>query len=262
MTDNINSQTGNNSCQEEQMKISSLIHSREELHKLSNEQLISLLIEHNYSLNAIDVYYGFSKETTRRLFKKRKIKYKELIENHKKSIKNDYNKNPNKCIHCGKELDWEHRNNKFCSSSCSASVSNLGKARNPNGINGLVKGSQKSVVGKNIINHISWDKKEFKFRSSHELDFAKKLDANKTHYEVENLKIKYFDSEKHKYRFAFPDFYLPDTNEIIEIKSDFTLVIQEMIDRFKAYKEAGYSVKLILEHKEVNLYKGSRRNQI
>jgi hypothetical protein len=27
-----------------------------------------------------------------------------------------------------------------------------------------------------------------------------------------------------------------------------------MLDKFKAYKEAGYSVKLILEHKEVDIY--------
>ena len=40
----------------------------------------------------------------------------------------------------------------------------------------------------------------------------------------------------------------------MEIKSDFTLDIQEMLDKFGAYKNLGYIPKLILEHKEVNIY--------
>ena len=71
---------------------------------------------------------------------------------------------------------------------------------------------------------------------------------------VEELKIEYFDSQQSKKRVAIPDFYLPDTNEIVEIKSDFTLDIQEMLDKFDAYKKLGYIPKLILEGKEVDLY--------
>ena len=71
---------------------------------------------------------------------------------------------------------------------------------------------------------------------------------------IEQTKIEYFDTLLNKTRIAIPDFYLPDTNEIVEIKSDFTLDIQEMLDKFGAYKNLGYIPKLILEHKEVSIY--------
>jgi hypothetical protein len=72
-------------------------------------------------------------------------------------------------------------------------------------------------------------------------------------YEVENLHIKYFDSIKKIYRIAIPDFYLPLTNTIIEIKSNYTLNLQEIKDKFYEYKKLGYNIKLILEHKEVDI---------
>lgn len=46
-------------------------------------------------------------------------------------------------------------------------------------------------------------------------------------FEYETLKIKYYDSSKHKFRCAIPDFYLPKTNTIVEIKSTWTLDVQE-----------------------------------
>ena len=90
-------------------------------------------------------------------------------------------------------------------------------------------------------------------RSSYELDYAKQLDEQQIDYEVEFKHIKYWDSQKEEYRCAIPDFYLPETNTIVEIKSDYTLDIQNMKDKFKAYKELGYNTKLICEHKEKNI---------
>lgn len=101
--------------------------------------------------------------------------------------------------------------------------------------------------------HTSWDNKEFYLRSSYELDYANELDDNKIKYEYENLKIKYFDTQRNKFRCAIPDFYLIDFNTIVEIKSVWTLDVQEMKDKVKAYKTLGYNFKLILEHHETNL---------
>ena len=42
----------------------------------------------------------------------------------------EYNLNPVKCKACGNALDYEHRHNKFCSHSCSASFNNIGVVRN------------------------------------------------------------------------------------------------------------------------------------
>ena len=46
---------------------------------------------------------------------------------------------------------------------------------------------------------------------------------------------------------------MSDLNTIVEIKSNYTLDIQEMKDKVKEYKNLGYNFKLILEHQEVDL---------
>lgn len=101
--------------------------------------------------------------------------------------------------------------------------------------------------------HKTWDNKEFYLRSSYETDYANELDIQKIQYEVEKLRIKYFNTQKNEYRCAIPDFYLPETNTIVEIKSIWTLDIQEMKDKVKAYRDLGYNFKLILEHKEEDI---------
>lgn len=101
--------------------------------------------------------------------------------------------------------------------------------------------------------YTTWNNKEVYLRSSYELDFAKELDKNKIDYDVECLRIKYFDTQTNKYRCAIPDFYLPETNTIVEIKSDYTYNQQNMKDKFAAYKNLGYNCKLILEHKEIEI---------
>ena len=102
--------------------------------------------------------------------------------------------------------------------------------------------------------HKTWDNNIVYLRSSYETDYANILDDNKIHYEVESLKIKYFDTQLNKERIAIPDFYIRDKNLIVEIKSNFTLDIQNMKDKVISYKNNGYDFKLILEHKEVDLY--------
>ena len=49
-----------------------------------------------------------------------------------------YDAKPNTCTKCSKPLGYEKRHNKFCRSSCAASYSNLGKAKNPIGLNGQI----------------------------------------------------------------------------------------------------------------------------
>lgn len=101
--------------------------------------------------------------------------------------------------------------------------------------------------------HKTWNNKEYFLRSSYETDYANQLDKQHINYEVEELKIKYFDTIQNKYRLAIPDFYLPDFNTIIEVKSWYTLDLQNMKDKAKRYKELGYNFKLILNHKEIDI---------
>jgi len=101
--------------------------------------------------------------------------------------------------------------------------------------------------------HTTWNNKEVYLRSSYELDYAKELDEQQINYDVECLHIKYWDSQKQEFRCAIPDFYLPDTNTIVEIKSNYTLNKQNMIDKMKAYKDLGYNFKLICDYNEMIL---------
>jgi hypothetical protein len=98
--------------------------------------------------------------------------------------------------------------------------------------------------------HTTWDGKEVFLRSSYELDYALQLDSSKVLYEVEHLRIKYFNTKYNEYRCAVPDFYLPESNTIVEIKSTYTLDIQNMRDKFKAYSDLGYNTVLILDKHE------------
>lgn len=99
--------------------------------------------------------------------------------------------------------------------------------------------------------HITWNNKKVFYRSSYELDYCKELDEKKIDYEMETLRFWYWDSQKQKQRVAIPDFYIPSENMIVEIKSDWTYDEQNMNDKIKEYKQHGYKVKLILEHKEL-----------
>jgi len=56
-----------------------------------------------------------------------------------------------------------------------------------------------------------------------------------------------------KQRVAIPDFYLPETNTIVEVKSKWTFDKQNMIDRRNAYLKLGYNFKLLYEHNFVDL---------
>ena len=103
--------------------------------------------------------------------------------------------------------------------------------------------------------HISWEGKEFTLRSSYEKDFALELDERKISYIVEFKRLEYYDTQENKMRITIPDFYLPETNTIVEIKSVYTLKVQNMKDRRDAYIKLGYNFKLILEHKECNIDK-------
>lgn len=101
--------------------------------------------------------------------------------------------------------------------------------------------------------HTTWNNKQIFYRSSYELEYAQYLDQEKINYEVEKLRILYWDSQRLMQRLAIPDFYLPDTGTIVEIKSNWTYDEQNMKDKFKSYKDHGYHCKLILDKEEVNL---------
>lgn len=63
------------------------------------------------------------------------------------------------------------------------------------------------------------------------------------------MRIEYYDTQKQKVRISIPDFYIPADNQIIEIKSNYTLDKTNMIDRAKEYIKQGYKFQLVLDGK-------------
>lgn len=96
--------------------------------------------------------------------------------------------------------------------------------------------------------HTTWNNKQVYYRSSYELDYCIELDSKQIDYEMEYLRILYWDSQKLTQRVAIPDFYIPSENKIVEIKSNWTYDEQNMKDKIKSYKQHGYIVDVILEH--------------
>ena len=101
--------------------------------------------------------------------------------------------------------------------------------------------------------HTSWDGKRVFLRSSYELEFAKQLDEQKIPYEVEFKRIPYKHPDG-SIRTAIPDFFLPLTNEIVEIKSSWTLDRDMMRAKKEKYQKLGYCFRLILDKVDTQIF--------
>lgn len=115
---------------------------------------------------------------------------------------------------------------------------------------------QPSSLRSKQTHHISWEGLKFWCRSSYEVRFAEMLDEQQIPYFIESseARTKYFDPETGKERVAVPDFYLPKTNEIVEVKSSFTLgSLDTLKAKFEAYKQRGFFPKLWLNFEYVDL---------
>lgn len=168
------------------------------------------------------------------------------------------------CLNCGKmvtktEKEAEKHPNFFCCKSCAASYNN--KRRAPRSKESRLKTSLSVAKTRTKINykqhsyykrgeHSTWNGKVVTYNSSYELDYCRLLDSLQIDYQMESLYIEYFNTHKNRLAHAIPDFYLPDSNTIVEIKGAYTYDQQEMKDRMLAYKKLGYNFKLVLEHKE------------
>ena len=98
-----------------------------------------------------------------------------------------------------------------------------------------------------VTYHTAWDGSQHRLRSSLELEYAKQLDEQKIRYEVESMRIRYFDAESNLYRVAIPDFYLPDDHRIVEVKSTYWLKPENMSSKVEAYKQLGFNFSLFLD---------------
>lgn len=128
---------------------------------------------------------------------------------------------------------------------------NWTEAAHENYLNGKLGNPVSTIQGYKSGWHTTWNGKQVYLRSSYEFDYAKELDSKKIDYEVESLRLEYWDSTSSKLRIAVPDFYIPSLNLIVEIKSDFTLDKKNMIDKASRYIELGYKFYLFLNHQKL-----------
>jgi hypothetical protein len=95
--------------------------------------------------------------------------------------------------------------------------------------------------------HSDWQQNLHFYRSSYELAIYEILDGKKKNYETESLRIKYYDSQLLRIRTAIPDILIGRL--LIEIKSTYFYDPINMLEKFAAYRKAGYRPILILEGK-------------
>ena len=117
---------------------------------------------------------------------------------------------------------------------------------------------EKLFSGSELCWSENWKGEEIHYRSNYEKEYYSILDEKKLDYEVEKLRIIYYDTQKKKTRIAIPDIYIKDMNEIIEIKSKWTLDEINMKDKVKAYKELGYKVVLMIGEGNKNFFKNAK----
>lgn len=174
------------------------------------------------------------------------------------------------CLFCGKLVaksacELRKHPNTFCCHSHAAKYNNTQRA--PRSKESRLKTS-KSVSKTRLSKHIpphsndnhtcrfkrgwhtTWNNKQVYYRSNYELDYCKLLDEQCVDYDMEAVAIEYYDTQLEQTRTALPDFLIPQSNTLVEIKSLYTYDKQNMIDRSEQYKKLGYNFKLILEHQE------------
>lgn len=117
---------------------------------------------------------------------------------------------------------------------------------------GSLKGRVKPFMGfkKQMIKsqwHVTWFDQQVFLRSNFEKLFAEYLDKSKTYYEVEALRIVYLDVSN-KERIYLPDFYLPKTKTIIELKNwyHFYINFDNIVKKLQACQYLGYCPELIV----------------
>lgn len=120
----------------------------------SKEQVLEI-IQKTSSKSDFLKYIGYKKNggnerSLSNLGKKFNINFNELYK--VKRTREEYSKNPNYCQYCGKELTFEQRNNKFCSSSCSTTFNNLRKSKQ--------KDSNNLKIDKEISSHNKKEERE------------------------------------------------------------------------------------------------------
>ncbi|MBI2145855.1 hypothetical protein HYU22_00770 [Candidatus Woesearchaeota archaeon] len=102
----------------------------------------------------------------------------------------------------------------------------------------------KKVPYKNIVLRSYWEKSTAQFLDKHNIE-----------WEYESLNIPYYDTTRDMIANTIPDFYLPELNIVIEVKSNREINSLRTKDKMDAIHQQGYKV-FLFGYKQIKLIKG------
>ena len=119
-----------------------------------------------------------------------------------------------------------------------------------------------SEVNKNYNFIHGWYKlkngNEFYYRSSYELEAIKFLENKNIDFTLNTFHTSYISSEDNEEHEAFPDFYLPKYNLVIEMKNYKNFKEKDLQERYLFIKNLGYDF-IVITCKGYYLYDGKKR---
>lgn len=140
-----------------------------------------------------------------------------------------YEKSPNFCIICNTVLPYEKRHNKTCSKACKNKLASINAVKNQNG--GLTYGGGPKSTKHGKYCGFNCDSIYELVYLIYCLDHNIKIERNKQYFTYE------FEGKIRKY---YPDFYLPETDTLIELKgykdSKVDLKLQAVLNSGKEIK--------------------------
>lgn len=119
----------------------------------------------------------------------------------------------------------------------------------------ISKKLRESIMSGRIKLSPSWKKVPYKnliLRSKWERIVAEFLDKNNIKWEYETKKINYWDNDRRLEAITIPDFYIPSTNTVIEVKSNAELKSNKTKDKIAGINEKGFNT-LLVGRKEIRL---------
>lgn len=117
----------------------------------------------------------------------------------------------------------------------------------------------------------SWKKVEYKdkiLRSYWEKQTAEFLDKHNLKWEYESLILPYYDTSRDLVAYTIPDFYLPDYNAVIEVKSNGLLNSPQTMDKMDGINNLGYRTFLFgkkqidqIKKEDINIIKAIKNEK-
>ena len=87
------------------------------------------------------------------------------------------------------------------------------------------------------------------------------MDKNGINWIYEPFKVRYWDTQRQIYAFTYPDFFLPDTNTIIEVKGNGEFKSRKTMDKLSGLRKSGFNA-FIFSKKEINLIREDSSDKI